>query len=474
MNYAVQPGKVSKPTVTVSGDSGGDIDITAVTAVLEVGKIPVATIAAPPEYSEGLLGHQTNQRFRISVAGKPVFTGYISGPSGRCTGESINYSNGLVHLSRDLDQSRMWCPGIHPMSMDDWQCYFVPGFSNDVAILDVIGRDFDCKKELMGEVIRVVKAMLETTLVVKQASLYGDLTGIQADAATVIPLLSRFYAPQRNLMHSSISSNVAIDLSIGQFMAAQMTQSRNSNRSVWDTMQLMFSHLGMTTVCDASGNVMVVPIYTGCAPPSGNFIDDDWILGYDYNSVYHRNVGNVLLLSHASQDFGGGLPGSVDGPVKSLISRSAMYPPKKDTKSPGSGTLVLPVPRWLTPQLGGQEAVDVGVPQGLLDLYAKSIFFEYRNSGRAVKLITPFCPGATPGTCISFQPSTKMKPFSGKKTDQGPKSGYLWKVIHVADVESKTFQTEWYIESIYLQSEFGSLLSSPPSFDKSCTPFALQ
>lgn len=481
ITYAAQPGRVVKPKITVTGP-GGEIAISAVTAVMEIGKIPIASITAPPEFSEGLMGSQTNEEWKIKVAGSTVFTGYVGGPSGHMTAESVSHSNSLIHLTRDLDQSRMWSPGIHPLSQDDWTYYLNISGNNggDAEAQTLAGENFDVKKDLAEETVKAMKTMLENVQKVKKISAYGNVELIQESAANVIPYLDRIYPKVSCKLNSDISdASEILALAAGTYMGQIMTESRNSRRSVWETLQLMVSHFGMTTVCDAEGKVGIVPIAAGCTPPEGNYIDDDWITGYDYNSVYTRNIDNVILVSYAATINGGGGGGGGVSPEEGEgetrnITKWAVYPEKRDTSIPGSGALVLPIPRWLTPEVGRVgNLVEADIPQSVMLEYAKSVYFEYKHMGRGVKLITPFCPSAMPGTTVSFLPASKMKAYSGKKVDQGPKAGYLWKVIHSADVESKTFLTEWHIRSIYLQSEFDKMLEYPALFGKESKPFSL-
>ena len=481
MEFAAQPGTVVKPKVTVTGP-GGELEISAVTAVLEVGKIPVASITAPPEYSEELIGQQTSVPWTVTVSGTPVFTGYIGGPSGQMTSDSVSSANSLVNVSRDLDQSRMWSPGIHPQSMDDWTYFLNLSKSNagEGEIARSFGNDFNMKNEISAEIIRVVRGMLKKIVQVQLAAKPTDLDVLKADAGMIDPFLARYYPKVPSIIDPSVyeGSPRLIPYGCGVFMANLMTQSRNANRSVWDTVQMMFASLGVTTVCDAQGKIAVMPILCGCKPPSSNLIDDNWITGYNYNSVYSRNVNKVLITSHATMKTdngtgGSGKPGSGRAKKVEVITNWAAYP-KDKTPDPGSGSVVMPLPPWLTPQIGNMgQAVDGGATEAALTKYAQSLYYEYRHAGRAVTLTTPFCPGAVPGTTIYFQTASKMRPFSGWKSDTGVKAGYLWKVVHSADTESRTFMTEWHIRSIYLNSEFGKMLDSPPFFDGSSRPFAL-
>lgn len=452
MTIIGEPGEVSRVDGYLSG-AGGKLEISGFNCIYAVGSLPVCRVFLPPELLSKIPDEQTTDVYQVKVSdGKKdhtIFTGYIAGDNGRITGNKVCAGVDLVHLARDLDETRLSAPSLHPRSISDYSSVWANEFS-------AAGTEFESDPQFFtpggGKLPeQIIKALMKHLKDLSSSA--KEVAGETAKTESLqkgIDLLGKV-----TFLDGTIKGSIEGPLSskgtnsINEWARQQAFGSFSSARSVWDTLTSMLCQFGIYLVCDNEGKVFTSTDCSGMKSP-GNKLNGEYIATWDKNSAMYRNVGEVVIATDnvKASDFDNkGQPGG-------FVS----YSNKKD-----GATLVLQVPGWLNPIARTNDAGD-----GMVEVqkqYAKMVYGLERNKFRTMSLTGPLAPLAIPGTVAEISPYSAMKAKSGGKIEDLSKTyiGYCHQVSHEIDAQSGVMETTFHFKNVSILGN-GDEIDSHPIF----------
>lgn len=451
-----------KPSGFIEGP-GGKIDISGLNCIYAVGAIPVCRVFIPPEFLSQIPDEQTNEIYTVKVSGedgdKTIFTGYIAGDSGRITGTKVMGGVDIVHVARDMDETRISSPSLHPSSISDYSYTMMKPGSNLGSSSTFEPATFfkpgggKLPEQIVSGLKEIMSALQSETMTVG---------GEKAKTETLqkgIDLLSKLTFKDGTLkgdIESPLASSDGSNNSINTWVRQRCEGSFNGARSVWDTLTAIFSEFGIYMICDNEGKVFTA---VDCSSMSSdkNKLDGEYIATFDKTSAMFRSISEVLLASEnvrATKLSDKGAPGG----FVSAMSGSA------------GATLVLQVPGWLNPIVETDSEKLVSAMQA----YAKAMLFLEKSKFRTVSITGPLAPLAVPGTIIQISPYSAMKARSGGQIEDFKKTyiGYCYQLVHEIDVQGEVLQTTFYLKNVSIAGGNNELSEHPLFSD--VKPFELK
>ncbi len=453
-------GESTKVSGYVTG-AAGRLEISAVNCTYAVGSIPMCKVFVPPEMLAKVPDEETDDIYEVVVddGGGPstLFTGYFSGDNGKITGNSIAAGFDLIHPARDLDNTRISAPSLHPSSAIDYTYVWSGAATSGGAAGSgyTFAKDPSFYEKGKGKVPeQVVKA-----LIAHLGSIQGETAGV--NGANVkkesmqrgIDLLGRIKF-QDGKLESKLEGPLSTDedTSLNAWARSRATGSFSGMRSVWDTLTSIFSDLGIYLVCDNTGGITTMVDCSGMSS-SSNKLDGSYIVTFEKSSSMFRNVGEVLIMSDniRNQSTGGGQGGK--GGAGSFVS----YPQSGPVKG---ATLILQVPGWLNP---------IAETSGdLLDVqrqYARMMYTLERNKFSTIGVSGPLAPLTVPGTICQVTPYSAIKARSGGSLEDFFRTytGYCHQISHNVDVKGGTCQTTFSLKNVSIEGK-GAKIQTHPLF----------
>lgn len=448
-----------KPSGFIEGP-GGKIDIAGLNCIYAVGAIPVCRVFIPPEFLSKIPDEQTNDIYSVKISGedgdKTIFTGYIAGDNGRITGTRVMGGVDLVHPARDLDETRLSAPSLHPSSIIDYN--YTMRYARDT------GGTFESTTFFSpggGKLPEQIISGMKKVMAVLQSdnALVGGEKSKKETLQKGIDLLSRLTFKDGTIkaeIESPLAAEDGSNNSINTWIWQRCTGSFNAARSAWDTLTAIFSEFGIYMICDNEGKIFTA---VDCSSMSfdKNKLDGEYITTFDKTSAMFRNIAEVQLASdnvrpsaHTDKGVPGGFVRAMSGSV--------------------GATLVLQVPGWLNPIIETNSNKLMAAMQA----YAKAMLFLEKNKFRTVSVTGPLAPLAVPGTIIQISPYSAMKARSGGQIEDFKKTyiGYCYQLVHEIDVQGEVLQTTFYLKNVSVAGG-NSELSEHPLFSD-VAPFELK
>jgi hypothetical protein len=439
---------------------GGEIPISGANALFSVGSIPVCRVFIPPEFLSQIPDEQTPDLYRVKVSGEDseytLFTGYVAGDSGRIGDGKVSAGVDLVHPARDLDETRLSGPDLHPSSVSDYSSVWSGGFTE-------AGQAYEGKPEFFkaggGKLPEQIVAAMKKHLTGLSSSLTEKAGGaVKKDTLQKgIDLLGKI-----KFLDGQIKGELEAPLASGEghcineWARSRVTGSFNTARSAWDTLVAVFSEFGIYLVCDNEGGIFTSVDCSGMKS-SANEMGGNYISTWDKNSAMFRNIGEVLIAGDNVRlvNF------SAEGKPGGFVTYSG---------GKGGATLVLQVPGWLNPIAKTNDDGD-GIVEAQ-KLYAKMVYGLERNKFRTMCVTGPLAPLTVPGTVVQVSPFSKMKPKSGQGIeDLGRKySAYCHQISHEIDMPGQVMRTTFQFKNVSIMGS-GEEIDSHPVFGD-VTPFA--
>jgi hypothetical protein len=459
---------IGKPNDTVRPEGflegpGGVIPISGLTCVNSVGSIPICRVFIPPEFLSQIPDEQTDDLYKVKIKDGEedvvIFTGYVAGDNGKITGTRVMGGVDLVHPARDLDESRISAPSLHPASIVDYSYTLLPegdfggsGFSFEPATFFTSGGG-----KLPEQIVNGLKKEMESLQ--SESSSNGGETVKTETLQRGIDLLGRLKFKDGTLKESiegPLASGDSNNSSINTWVRQRCEGSFNAARSVWDTLTSIFSEFGIYLIGDGDGGVFTAADCAGMfVNPFDNLLDGKYVATFDKVSAITRSIAEVQLASenvraNMFDDSGG--PG---GFVSFMDGKQG-------------ATLVLQMPGWLNPIV---ETESEGLVKAQQD-YAKAMLYLERSKFRTISASGPLAPRALPGTIVQVAPYSAMKARSGGQIEDFNKTyfGYCYQVAHEIDVSGQIFQTTFFLKNV---TSSGDSISEHPLFSD-VTPFSLE
>lgn len=467
MKFIGKKGESTRVTGYVSGP-GGRIELASADCTFAVGNIPMCQISVPPEMLAKIPDEETDDKYSVIVddgdGPSTLFTGYFSGDSGRITGQSISAGFSLIHPARDLDNTRISAPSLHPASAIDfsyvWSGAATSGGASGSGY--TFAKDPSFYEKGKGKVPeQIVKALIAHLGSIQGQSASVNGANVKTESMKRgIELLNRIKF-QDGELESKLEGPLSTDEdnSLNSWARSKATGSFSSMRSVWDTLTSIFSELGIYLVCDNMGDVTAMVDCSGMSSES-NSLDGTYITSYDKSSAMFRNVGEVLIMSDnvRNQSISGGQGGK--GGSGSFVS----FPKSGAGKG---ATMILQVPGWLNP-----IAETTGRLLDVQEAYAEMAFNLEKNKFSTIKFSGPLAPLVVPGTICNVTPFSGIKARSGGSLEDFMRSytGYCHQISHNVDVKGGTLQTTFSLKNVSITGK-GSKITKHPLFSD-VKPFA--
>lgn len=452
-------GQQTRITGYVTGP-GGRIEMSAAHCTFAVGSIPMCKIFVPPEMLDLVPDEETDDTYEVIIQdedGSPhtIFTGYFCGDTGSIDPKKIAAGFDLIHPARDLDNTRISAPSLHPSSIVDfsyvWQGSGTSaGAASSGNTFSKYPAFFEPGKGKVPE--QMVKALMEHLKSISVTATSANGANVKTETMQKgIDLLGKLTFLDGKLdgkLEGPLSSED--DNSLNAWARSRAAGSFNSVRSVWDTLTAMFAELGIYLVCNNKGEIFTS---VDCSGLSGgdNMLDGTYLTFYNKSTSMFRNVGEVQIASdniRAETSGGSGQQGSVGSFVG--------YP-----KGGGRGsTLILQIPGWLNP-----IAETTGKLKDVQEAYAKMMYHIERNKFCTINVSGPLAPLVVPGTICSIKPYSAIKARSGGRLEDFGRTytGYCHQVAHQVDTQGGTCQTTFSIKNVSVAGK-GEEISKHPLF----------
>lgn len=462
------PGEVVRPGgfLVVGGDR---IPLTSFSSSLSVGSIPTCRVGIPIEFIRYIPKQATKTMCRVVVGEEndlsTIFTGYVSGRSGRISSNRVEAGVSLVHPARDLDTMRMLAPGMHTSGLDDWSNNRAPrdGGGNSGANTFFRQGGGSLPSQLIAGIANRLNFWSRQTSVGSAQEVSFRRSGY-ADA---IKMLNSIIVLNGNIGDLNLSSNLAV--TVNDHALAIVEGSRSSQSSLWNSITQLFSDFDLYMICDNKGQVLVSTNLANFKPAGENYFYSDQIYSFDQSSSFGRNVSEVIMISQGFMDTNG---------VIGKFSQSTLvsYPPDAAQDVAG-GTMCMSMPQWLTPfnQITvenskkrvppsaanpkppggkvGPPTIDKSIAGAQLAM-AKAYYNNERDKWRTMSFTGPIVPDAIPGTTIWVEPYSSVVALSGGSVSDGSVfSGYVSEVQHTIDVGGKSMYTTFVLRNVSEVSE---------------------
>lgn len=457
------PGQVSTPSVTLSL-GGGQIGLTSFLSTSVAGQIAVASCGILPQDLSKVPEQASNQKCTVTISdGKNgshvLFTGYMSGVSGRRGGNSFTAGVDLIHIARDLDNMRFGAPGLHPEGGNDFSYRRVPGAS---ATVDDSGIFSGGVQYYSGGNI-IAQPLQELAKRLTSLSSVTSGYGLKARTESLGPAIALLGSI--SVKGGDLSIGASVHPTINRSMKMKLEHSFSTQASLWDSLNSLFGEYGILLLCMPDGSVVATPDTAGIASPASNFIGGDQILSFSHNSQCYRNIAGVdIICSQASRTGGAGAdaaknsliasyyPGGVsDGASFVLNAPGFLYDLTSMVAKSDASAGVPPTPGSLAAgstmaAVGITTAEELARMQALYAFrqdYAKMIYTLERSKTRTFAVTTPLMPKVFPGTVCMLQPysTVRVRPDVGGIGDGRIFYGYCMSVSHAIDFKGKTMST---------------------------------
>lgn len=465
------PGGIHSPVAKING-----VDIQGFSVDFSIGQISTANISLPPESLGGFFEGDADEEIVLEVDGRPLFTGFNSGPSGVISEYSLDFGLDLIHKARILDEGRCFSPGLHPMSTDDYTFIMSSGGDDTAAgpFDDIRLLGFDVTANLGTEIPGfLIKVMGEIDAAPASLGLprIDQLMGnIRENNQRVVSELEKIVSMgECKLSLGNGGIRPMLEVAAKAFAQKIVTNSVSSGKSAWDLLSSFFSQFGLTMLCSGDGTVRVMPDFSGCKPPSENELGADVISLFQAKAKYSRNPGGVIVLGHGLDRGTSGF-GSTSRAIGPRTAMLGGYSPK----GAGSrGALVsVGLPAWMAPSQQSEEIPEL--PDRLIQDYARQIYSEVLNMNRSIIIQTPFMPDAVPGTTYTMDPAATIRMFSGGSLPfEGKYHGYCYKVVHAMQSNSKNVTSTLYFKNVFSDAEADNMLDGAP-FLSGQEPFSVE
>lgn len=459
MTIIGKQGKQSKIEAYVTG-AAGRIEISSVYCTFAVGSIPMCKLSVPPEMLAKIPDEETDDIYEVHVKGDGdshvLFSGYFGGDTGKITPKSISAGFDLIHPARDLDNTRISAPSLHPSSIVDysyvWQGAGTSGnAASSGSTFSKYPSFFEPGKGKVPE--QMVKALIAHLKAISVTATSANGKNVKIETMQKgIDLLGRLTFKDGKLkskLEGPLSSED--DNSLNAWARSRATGSFNSVRSVWDTLTSMFSELGIYLVCDNTGGIFTAVDCSGISS-SANTLDGGYLTSYEKTTSMFRNVGEVQIASDTIRAATAGGTGQAGA-----SGSFAGYP-----EGGGKGsTLVLQVPGWLNP-----IAETTGNLMDVQKAYAESLYHIERNKFCTINVSGPLAPLVVPGTICQIKPFSAIKARSGGSLEDFKRtySGYCHQIAHSLDIMAGTSQTTFSLKNVSIAGKGGEI-SQHPLFD---------
>lgn len=447
--------------------AGNEIPITSFQVNHTLGQLSVGRVGVPPQFLNDIPDEATQDLCEIRAGSdqgelSTIFTGYVSGPSGRKSSRSFTTGIDLIHPARDIDQMRLAAPSIHPKSIGDF---------------DYVRTGMDFRSEVPpGQIEYYTGSGKFPEQVVKKLIEYlGTLSGAtQTGDADSFPFKMENYGPAIKLLGEISFLNgtfrgfngtrgSALYGDINSHLSRKIGESFQSLSSIWDTLTAAFADFGMILLCLPNGKVAVTADLANVSGGFPNSFDGEYIQGFDFNSVFFRNIKGVDLTTYGASktsDF---------TEANGNLSLVESYSPGGDERG---ATMVLQFPSWLSAiahpirsQTEPEEPITSGNPIGTAPYstaqedaqikvartaYAKMLYGVEKNKMRTVSIVGPLAPLAYPGTCSSIDATDQIRarPTADITALSGVLYGYCYGVQHTMDRAAKISQSTFLFRNV--------------------------
>lgn len=424
MTIIGEKGKPIRLNGKLSG-AGDDVPVAGFNITNTVGAIPTCSVTIPIEFLDKLKTEDDEGEaviYTLEINGFPVFKGLFTGDGHEITGTSCGAQVSLLHPASQIDTGQIVAQDLHSSSSIDFSYIirtkgFTSGASSNVHLIDFYKG---------GNLIEDIKSGIVAAMTDQSSSTTNSSGDSESGGGNeaAIKAVASILAVHGGSLAEGISGSLTS--TINEYVRQIVGNSLVGRTSMWDLMSSVLSTFGILLVCDCfTGMVYAIPDVTGMKPPDSNKISGRVeITAARASSSIVRNVGQVTLFSGAMTNEAT----SGEGPPVAFIS----YP---ETKKSGS-ELGLTVPGWLNPlaqPLPGDALL------GIQRKLAQTYYFIEKNKMKTAAISTAIAPLATPGTMISVEPYSAMRPLSDMNVTAIERTyvGYLHQVSHIFDSASK-------------------------------------
>lgn len=446
MNYIGTLNGITKPEVKANG-----VNVVSAKISSRVGEIPTCSLSVLPEDVNRFDGIDTPVSVVINGS-TTIFKGYPTG---------INFSNmhggvsagvDLVHAARDLSETSTMVPGIVPASTADAKTVLYHPNQQTQNAKQPISFRFPVESKPFGPAVceGIEWFIANNHLASSIVNFVGSKAG---DRQMAIEMLKKIASNSEKTSGKIKNINASIAASVARHCFGILTRMGNSS-TIWDTLSAILGAFDSVLLCLPDGEVTIVPNYNGVKATS-NSINSSIIQKFDRSCVSQRSPSECAVVARGRMQ-------QTDG-----VYKAGMYGHASSEMAGSRGSMLVSCPQWLEDVGGTDEAKENRAK--LLDAYAKSILMRYEHEQKTFSVMCPVCPGAFPGTCATFRPTSSIKSFSGKNADVFSKEfdGYCYSVEHV--LSSESFYTSFMFKTA-LESDKYPKQQSHPLFEGDTMP----